>query len=65
MANSASNLIGHVIESFDSIEVEALFCLDNLLIVAFKEKGVVRIKEYKVSKEYRLKYNRAYPLYDF
>ena len=36
--NSASSLIGHVIYAFDNIEVEGLFCLDNLLIIVAKEE---------------------------
>jgi len=34
--NSYSALIGHVIEVFDRIELEALFCLENLLILVTK-----------------------------
>ena len=65
MPNSASSLIGHVIYSFDQIEAEGLFCLDNLLIIVAKEKDNIMIREYKVSKEYRVKYNRAYPTYHY
>lgn len=33
LAGSSSNLIGHVIEAFEDINLEALFCIDNLLVL--------------------------------
>lgn len=64
-ANSSHSFIGHVIQSFRIFDLEAVFCVKDLLIFIYMENGLWIIKEFKITKFYRLKEIRQYPLYNY
>lgn len=62
---NSSSFIGHIIQTFDFNNLEAMFVINNLVVCVYPQDGSWIIQEYKITKYYKVKETRLYPLYDY
>lgn len=62
---NSSSFIGHIIQTFDFNNLEAMFLINNLVVCVYPKEGSWLIQEYKITKYYKVKETRLYPLYDY
>lgn len=62
---NSSSFIGHVMEKLEFAELEAVFSVGSLLVCISPSVGGWLLQEYKITKYYRVRENRRYPLYHF